>query len=680
MDGRVTAVACVTLSPGLRGKRWRACAPDSADSQREWCSLVQQLAQDAGAEIVVTQPSGLCFRFERCNRALDFALEVRTAAQAQSGAASGIGLDVCSAAGKVAQTAVAAAELARCAAPGGLLLSASARAALEVEEGLDLRSVDAPTRIGDPWTVKGFPAPPTERHNAPGIYCFGDFTVEVDKFELQYAGALVPLEPLTFDLLLVLMQNSHRTVTRDELFQRLWGGRIVSDTALSSQVKMLRRALGDCGRQQRMVRTIQGRGFRFLPQVVRGKAAPLAEVPRSRPPGRPLVAVLPLENLTGNNGGPFFADGLTEDILNALSKHRWINVAPRNLTFAFRNPRERLDAIAGHLGATHVVNGSIRTMADRMRITVEAIEIDPLRRLWSDSFDLPIAEICDFPDEVSGTIAARLANELGVAELEKARRLGRENCGTWELYHLGLAEFHAFTAESNLRAQDFLRLAIRSEPQLAEVYSRLAYAVALEMAYFEGEITRGKFDEALALVLRGLDLDDRDPQAHFVLGRLRLLRREYDLAIDALTQALALNPYLAVAHWGLGDSLACEGRIEESIRHFERAIDLSPHDPFRWAFYSYMSLAFLFGGAPDAAARAARRAVQAPNAHFSAHANLLAALGHLEDRSQTERAREALLRVRPGFSIEQAKARLFYIRRPEQLENYLQGLQKAGLS
>ncbi|MDF2096592.1 tetratricopeptide repeat protein [Aquibaculum arenosum] len=160
---------------------------------------------------------------------------------------------------------------------------------------------------------------------------------------------------------------------------------------------------------------------------------------------------------------------------------------------------------------------------------------------------------------------------------------------------------------------------------------------------------------------------------------LRLVRQEYDLAIDALEHALDLNPFLAVSHCGLGDSLVYEGRIEESVEHFERAIALSPHDPFRWAFYAYRSLAHLFGGDPETAARVARRAVQVPNAHFSAHANLLSALGHLGVTSQVAAARNALERVRPDFSLEKARARLFYIKRPEHLETYLEGLHRAGL-
>ena len=223
-------------------------------------------------------------------------------------------------------------------------------------------------------------------------------------------------------------------------------------------------------------------------------------------------------------------------------------------------------------------------------------------------------------------------------------------------------------------------MAIRAAPEFADPYTRLAYAITLEMVYFEGRVSPQRLDDALDLALRGLDRDDRDPQGHFALGRVRLARREYDLAIDALEQALDLNPYLAVSHCGLGDSLAYDGDIDQSIRHFDRAIALSPHDPFRWAFHAYKSLAHLFGQDDEAAARAALRAVQVPNAHYSAHANLLAALGRTGERSRIERARAALLRAKPDFTLDLARARLFYLKSRRQLDRYLDGLTRAGIT
>ena len=371
---------------------------------------------------------------------------------------------------------------------------------------------------------------------------------------------------------------------------------------------------------------------------------------------------------------------ITAPILNALSKHRWTGVVARNPAFAFRNSTQSLDVIARQLGARYVVTGSVLRMGERMRIFAEAVEVRSMRRIWSDSFTIDIAQVFDIQDDLCGTISARLATELGMSEQQQARRVPRANRGAWELYHLGMSEFYKFSVDSNRRAQELLRMAIRADPDFADPYTRLAYAITLSMVYFEGEVSQPRLDDALDLALRGLAIDDRDPQGHFALGRVRLARQEYDLAIDALETALDLNPYLAVSHCGLGDSLAYEGRIDESIRHFERAIKLSPHDPFRWAFHSYKSLAHQFGQDDEAAACAALRAVQVPNAHYSAHANLLSALGHTGDQPKIERARIELLRTKPDFTLELARARLFYLKSRNQLNRYLEGLTRAGIS
>lgn len=631
-----------------------------------------------GAERVEWRRGGALAAFETALPALRCALELVHVPLAGPPGAR-VGIDVPIDPGDTDAAKAVAETLAQKAQVGEVLVSATARAAVRPAPGIAL---DAYGPVEVPPTaipVATFRARRAEAAPTGACLRFDGFTLDPQRRTLHRDCAAIPLEPLTFDLLVLLATNTDRVVPRDEILERLWHGRIVSDSALSSQVKALRQALGDSGRAQHSIATVHGRGFRFLRPVSSHPAA--AAPPPGRPaPTRPVIAVLPLENLSGDASGRVFADGIAEDILNALSKHRWIGVIARNPAFAFRNAPDGIDGIAGQLGATHILTGSLRKAGERVRIQAEAVEIRTMRRFWSDSFDIDLAQIFAFQDEICGTIASRLATDLGVSEQQKARSVPRANRGAWELYHLGMAEFYRFTAEHNRRAQDFLRMAIRADPDFAEPYTRLAYAITLEMVYFEGKVSGARLDDALDLALQGLARDDRDPQGHFALGRVRLARQEYDLAIDALRHALDLNPHLALAHCGLGDSLAYEGRIEESIRHFERAIALSPHDPFRWAFHSYRSLAHLFGDDPKAATVAAARAVQVPNAHYSAHANLLAALGHIGDRARIARARNALLRAKPGFTLDLARSRLFYLKSRDQLDRYLEGLARAGIA
>jgi len=522
---------------------------------------------------------------------------------------------------------------------------------------------------------------------ASNVIRFDEFELDTALFELRKSGERIPVEPQVFDLLVFLARNNERTVTKEEIFAAIWGDRIVSDAALSSQIKAARRALGDDGASQRMISTVHGRGFRFVIPVENAAPIPTEKNDENRGNDalaaiakRPSIAVLPFANLNRDPDEDYFADGISKDITTALSKNRWLTVIARNPAFAFRNSKDSIRTIGEKLNADYVVTGSVRKAGTRFRITVQVVDADTEHSVWSERFDRNTADIFDLQDDISELVAARIEAELGLTEQRKAERRPRKNLGAWDLYQLGVAEFYKFTQESNLKSQDLLRQSIALDPEFAGAHSRLAYAIVLSMVYFDAAPDDALMNEALAAARRAIELDDEDANSYFTVGRVHLARREYDLAIDALEHALELNPCLAVAYCGLGDSLAYEGRLDEAIEQFEIAIKLSPHDPFRWAFYSYRSLAHLFRGEFEDAVAWARKAVRIPNAQYWARAHLVAALGHLGDQTQAGSAVRDLLQTKPGFSLDFARERLFYLKRSDQLETYLDGLRKAGVT
>jgi tetratricopeptide (TPR) repeat protein len=203
--------------------------------------------------------------------------------------------------------------------------------------------------------------------------------------------------------------------------------------------------------------------------------------------------------------------------------------------------------------------------------------------------------------------------------------------------------------------------------------------MVLESVYFDGSTDQAHLDAALRLAKRGTALDDQEANTFFALGRVRLVRGEYGPAIDAMETALRLNPCHALSHCGLGDSLTLDGRAELAIPHFERALALSPNDPFRWAFMSYRSLAHMFLGDRKAAVHWARSATLVPNAHYWARAILISWLARSGDPEAARRHVPALMRARPDFSCAFARSRLFFLRIPEHLEVFLDGLRRAGV-
>jgi TolB-like protein/class 3 adenylate cyclase/Flp pilus assembly protein TadD len=515
---------------------------------------------------------------------------------------------------------------------------------------------------------------------------FGDFELDTALFELRQAGERIPLEPQVFDLLVFLARNSHRTVTREEIFAEIWGNRIVSDAALSSQIKAARRAVGDDGTSQHTISTVHGRGFRFVASIENANRTAISDAAKAGPSqtprtiaSKPSVAVLPFVNLNQDSTEDVFADGIAEDITTALAKNRWLTVIARNPAFAFRGSKESINAIGKKLAADYLVTGSMRKAGTRFRISVQVIDAETEQSVWSERFDRDKVDIFDLQDEVSELVAGRIESELGLSEQKKAERRPRKNLGAWDLYQLGTAEFYKFTPEGNFKSQQLLTEAITLDPELAAAHSRLAYAIVLSMVYFDAAIDSAKMDAALAAAERAVQLDDQDANGYFALGRVRLARCEYGHAIGALEQAIELNPCSAVTHCGLGDSLAYEGLLDQAIEQFETAVRLSPHDPFRWGFFSYRSLAHLFRGEFQEAASWAWRAVQVPNAQYWARAHLVAALGHLGDQTAAQAALRELMALKPAFTLVFARERLFYIKRADQMATYLDGLRKAGV-
>ena len=517
------------------------------------------------------------------------------------------------------------------------------------------------------------------------IFRFGDFALDTERLELRCGDRLRELEPQVFSLLEYLVEARDRVVGKDELIEAVWHRHAVSDSTLNARVSAARRAVGDSGKDQAVIRTFPRRGFRFVAEVtVEGETGNGGEPTRplfahmSRSP-KPVVAVLPFDNLGAHESDQYFSDGMTEDIITALTKNRWLFVIARNSTFAFRGRPADIRQIAEELGADYIVEGSVRKAGNRVRITAQLIDAATGNHIWAQNYDRELEDIFAVQDEITQTVVGRIEPEVGAVERQRVKGKQPHSLDAWDCYHLGLAQFYKFSQEGNTEAQRLFRRSIELDPEFAGPYSWLAYAIVLSMVYFDADPQSEALDEALRYARKAVEIDDQDAMTHLIVGRVHLARREYDLALSEAQISMELNPCHAHPYCALGDSLAYEGRLEESISQFETAIRLSPHDPFRWAFYSYRALAHLFLGQFEAAVEWARRAVSTPNCQYRANAHLVSALGHLGRSDEAHAAKQALLQRVPDFSCGFAKRKLFYIKRPEQMSLYLEGLRKARL-
>lgn len=397
--------------------------------------------------------------------------------------------------------------------------------------------------------------------------------------------------------------------------------------------------------------------------------------------GRKLkIAVLPFSGMTGDGENDYFVNGINEDIVTALTRNRWLSVMGHNTTMVLKGRREDMLVAAREFGARYVVDGSVRRAGRRVRITAQLIEAESGENVWAERYDRDLEDIFSVQDDITKTITATIEPELAAKEAQRVQGTATENLDAWDCYHLGLSHMYKFTKPDNAKAQELFRRAMDIDPGYAIAYARLSYAKVMSVVYFEADATPALLDEAVELAERATQLDDLDAVGQFALGRAHLIRGEYDHSIAAFETALTLNPCLAHNHCGLGDTMAYRGDPAGSLEYFEEAVHLSPHDPYRWAFLMYGSMAYLFLHRHEEAVEWAGAASRVPNSHYWATAALVSALGHLDRAEEATTARGKLLAQYPGFTCGFARERLFYIREPQQIEHYIDGLVKAGIA
>jgi TolB-like protein len=394
---------------------------------------------------------------------------------------------------------------------------------------------------------------------------------------------------------------------------------------------------------------------------------------------KPSIAVLPFNNMSGDPEQEYFSDGLTEDIITALSKHRWLDVVARNTTFAYKGQSRDIRKLAAELGADYVVEGSVRRAGQRIRVTAQLIDAGTGNHIWAEHYDRDLEDIFDVQDEITGTIVGRVEPEIGTAIRRKVQRAPRRDLHAWDCYHLGVANFYKFTAEGNREAQRLLQRSRELDPDFAEAHGWWAYATILGMVYWDTEPDPALMDKAMAAARQALALDNQNAILYMQAGRVQLARRNYRSALAENQTAVRLNPTLAPAFCALGDSLAYEGRYDEATDQFEKAVEMSPNHPQLWAFLTYGALNFIFSHDFERAFDWSERARDIPNCQYWATAHAAVALAYLDRPDEGRRMVGRLLAEQPAFSRTFAEKKLFYLKRPEQLQLYLEGLDKAGV-
>ena len=525
-------------------------------------------------------------------------------------------------------------------------------------------------------------------------YQFNTFTLDTALFELRDNGVQLKIEPQVVELLVLLIENTERMMSKEEIYEKIWPGRFVSESALSSRIKSARQALGDDGRTQKYIRTIHKKGFRFVadvkeidsneihPEVVANiEPASTSQIATNlSSPNKPKIAVLPFSNLSNDEEQEYFSDGISTDIITFLSKHRWLDVVARNTSFGYKGQSINVQELGQALKVDYVLEGAVRRAGNNVRINVQLIDAKSGMQKWAERYDREMSDIFALQDEITEKIVGRLEPEIGLAERKRIAYSRPQNMQAWDCYHLGTYHLFKFTGQDNLDAQKLLHQSKTLDKNFGEAYVWWAYAVVLGMVYWDTEPAQSLLDEALTACNTAIALDNQNASFFALRARVLLARKEYRTAIAENEVAISLNPTFAAAHCGLGDSLAYEGRYEEAINCFEKAIALSPNDPQLWAFLTYGALTCIFNKDFETALNWTDRASRIPNYQYWTIAHRGVALAYLGKIEQAKTIISDLKTQMPQFSCSFVKDKLFYLRKQEQISFYIEGLKLAGLT
>ena len=420
-----------------------------------------------------------------------------------------------------------------------------------------------------------------------------------------------------------------------------------------------------------------------LLQAIKDGDGPMRErapdVPDARTaPDKPSIAVLPFANLSGDPEQEYFADGIVEDIITALSRYRWFPVLARNSSFTYKDRAVDVAQIGAELGARYVVEGSVRKGGDQVRITVQLIDARSGDHIWAEHYDCALDAIFTVQDEITEAIVGAIEPELASTERERAQRKPSERLDAWDCYHRGLWHFYQFTKESNARAQQLMRQAIEMDPGFGLAHAGLAGNLYMGVMHGYSEAPEQATSAAFEAARQALALDDKHAGAHFSLGRVYILMRELDAAIAELETAIALNPSFADAYYGLSMSLLYAGRPEESIVAMDNALRLSPHDPYHWIFLTIRAAALAITQRHGEALENANEAARHPGAKLTAfvvQAACLALVGRPgEARAALDRARQ----FKPDLSADYLRI-IWPMKNPHELDYFIDGLRAVGL-
>ena len=435
------------------------------------------------------------------------------------------------------------------------------------------------------------------RNDSAEVFDFAGFTLDRPAAELRRADVVVEVEPQVFDLIAFLAARAGRLVTREELVDAVWQGRVISDSTISSRVNSARKALGDDGRSQAIIRTIRGRGFRFETQTQRRASPPAREAGVGSTPDTPLelpdkpsVAVLPFVAHSRDEAHELFADGLTEEVIIGLSRLRALFVIARNSSFSYKNKPQDTGAISRDLGVRYLVVGGVRFARERVRVSAQLVDSTTGRETWSDTIDRRMRDTLVVQEDLARSVVSSVHTQVLLNEGEISEQKSRARQRVSDLLNRAWRSTAEWTPEGLSSAQSLATEALEKDPHNPRAHMIMA------LAHY-GQAYLGYVDQwqehcetGRAAAREAVRLAPNDEYAHWILACCSFCLREHEQAANHARRAVEISPNFSWAHGTMGTALAWSGRGEDAIRWTETALRYNPRDSTVYFRYLVMSL------------------------------------------------------------------------------------------
>lgn len=493
-------------------------------------------------------------------------------------------------------------------------------------------------------------------------YRFDGFTLDYKRGELRDGEQGVEIEPRAFAVLCYFVENQGLLISKDELIEKIWDGRFISDAAVSTAIKSVRKAFGDDGTNQKYIRTVHGRGFRFVGDVQIAVANP--SVPASvlieestpteaqdRRGEQPSIAVLPFGYLSSDEKFASIADAIPGEIISTLSRLRWLKVISRGSSFRFRTAVQDYSVLRQALGASYILTGDVELLGGQLGLSVDLVDSRSGQVVWSDRRTGPIEDLHAVRDELVILVASAMELHIPQHEAALARLRNPDSLDAWSFYHTGLQHMFRFNKTDNALAEGYLKRATELDPNFARAFAARSFT-SFQAAFLRYHDDRSMaIDAAQRFAEKSLELDPMDPFGNFNFGRSHWLRLDPAAGQTWIERSINLSPSFAQGYYAHGWADVMAGDGASALVNVEQAISLSPLDPFLYAMQSCKGMANMQVGKMAEAQNWAVLGAQQPGAHYLIKA-IAAAISHMNgDAAAARRWYEYSLQMNPNATV-----------------------------